>query len=587
MSTGTKQRSVEAVVPADAPARGRRASRCAGRSRRRRSPQVDPFLLLDHMGPVDLGPGEAKGAPDHPHRGFETVTYMLDGAMEHEDSAGHAGRIGPGDVQWMTAGSGVIHSEMPAEDIRRDGGRLHGFQVWVNLPAKDKMIEAALPGVHRRPDPRGRASTTASRVRVIAGKVDGVQRRGRDAHAGDVPARHRCRRARASSRRVPASQNAMVVRHQRRRAKASSSVFAHDGDDGRGRERRTRREPRELLLLAGEPLREPVARYGPFVMTTKAEIGEADRRLPGRPLRRHRAVARAPRLRSARHGGADDDGAGRGVAVPGGAALARRAARGSRTSTTAGCSRSTSTATVETIVEVPECPSGLGWLPDGRMLVVSMHDRKLLRLDPGRAHRGRRPRRRSRPGTATTWSSTPRAAPTSATSASTSTAAATPVADRDRCGSIPTARCASRPTSIRFPNGTVITPDGATLIVGESYGGCLTAFDVDGRRRALEPAASGRSSHGAVPDGICLDAEGAIWSACPLTGRVLRVLEGGEVTDEVHVSRNGRVRVHARRRRPARRCSSAPPTRATPPQTGDRRGAIETCAVDVPGAGLP
>src|SRR6185295_18452123 len=96
----------------------------------------DPFLLLDEMGPVDLGPGEAKGAPDHPHRGFETVTYMLDGTMEHEDSAGHAGRIGPGDVQWMTAGAGVIHAEMPIEEIRRDGGRLHGFQVWVNLPKK-------------------------------------------------------------------------------------------------------------------------------------------------------------------------------------------------------------------------------------------------------------------------------------------------------------------------------------------------------------------------------------------------------------------------------------------------------------------
>ena len=111
------QRSVEAVIPAIRQLEGggfevRRPFPTAS------LPQVDPFLLLDHMGPVALGPGEAKGAPDHPHRGFETVTYMIEGTMEHEDSAGHAGRIGPGDVQWMTAGAGVIHAEMPIEQIQ-------------------------------------------------------------------------------------------------------------------------------------------------------------------------------------------------------------------------------------------------------------------------------------------------------------------------------------------------------------------------------------------------------------------------------------------------------------------------------------
>src|SRR5215510_2404659 len=101
---------------------------------------VDPFLLLDEMGPADYGPGEAVGAPDHPHRGFETVTYMLDGEFEHEDSAGHRGTIAPGDVQWMTAGRGVIHSEMPSQRIREKGGRVHGFLVFVNLPTTEKMI---------------------------------------------------------------------------------------------------------------------------------------------------------------------------------------------------------------------------------------------------------------------------------------------------------------------------------------------------------------------------------------------------------------------------------------------------------------
>src|SRR4029453_15058208 len=100
----------------------------------------DPFLLLDEMGPMELGPGEAKGAPNHPHRGFETVTSLLSGDMEHKDSRGHAGRLKPGDVQWMTAGAGVIHSEMPAREFARDGGRLHGFQLWVNLPKRDKMM---------------------------------------------------------------------------------------------------------------------------------------------------------------------------------------------------------------------------------------------------------------------------------------------------------------------------------------------------------------------------------------------------------------------------------------------------------------
>ena len=101
----------------------------------------DPFLLLDEMGPMDVAPGEAKGAPDHPHRGFETVTYMLSGDMEHKDSSGHAGQLRSGDVQWMTAGAGVVHAEMPSAEFMRTGGRMHGFQLWVNLPQRDKMTK--------------------------------------------------------------------------------------------------------------------------------------------------------------------------------------------------------------------------------------------------------------------------------------------------------------------------------------------------------------------------------------------------------------------------------------------------------------
>src|SRR5213078_4240892 len=102
--------------------------------------EFDPFLLLDEMGPMDVAQGQAKGAPDHPHRGFETVTYLLSGEMAHKDSQGHAGKLSAGDVQWMTAGAGVVHSEMPSAEFQREGGTLHGFQLWVNLPQKNKMM---------------------------------------------------------------------------------------------------------------------------------------------------------------------------------------------------------------------------------------------------------------------------------------------------------------------------------------------------------------------------------------------------------------------------------------------------------------
>ena len=93
------------------------------------------------MGPIDIKPGISKGFPDHPHRGFETVTYLLEGKFEHKDSQGHTGTIGVGDVQWMTAGSGIIHSEMPEKEFSKSGGKLHGFQLWVNLPKKNKMMK--------------------------------------------------------------------------------------------------------------------------------------------------------------------------------------------------------------------------------------------------------------------------------------------------------------------------------------------------------------------------------------------------------------------------------------------------------------
>src|SRR5436853_3352035 len=129
--------------------------------------EFDPFLLLDEMGPMDLAPGEAKGAPDHPHRGFETVTYLLSGDMEHKDSRGHAGRLRAGDVQWMTAGAGVIHSEMPSREFARDGGYLHGFQLWVNLPKRDKMTKPRYQEISNSQIPKATSTDGLVMVSVI------------------------------------------------------------------------------------------------------------------------------------------------------------------------------------------------------------------------------------------------------------------------------------------------------------------------------------------------------------------------------------------------------------------------------------
>src|SRR5437867_11899761 len=136
---------------------------------------VDPFLLLDEMGPVDYGPGEAVGAADQPRRGLETITDMLEGEFEHEDSAGHRGVLRPGDVQWMTAGAGIVHSEMPSDRIREKGGRVHGFQIWVNLPAKLKMTRPRYQEVSAGKIPEARSADDRARVRVIAGEALGAR----------------------------------------------------------------------------------------------------------------------------------------------------------------------------------------------------------------------------------------------------------------------------------------------------------------------------------------------------------------------------------------------------------------------------
>jgi redox-sensitive bicupin YhaK (pirin superfamily) len=238
--------------------------------------QADPFLLLDEMGPVEFGPGEAVGAPDHPHRGFETVTYLLAGEMEHADSAGHRGRLGPGDVQWMTAGRGIVHSEMPSRVMQQQGGRMHGFQLWVNLPARDKMIAPRYQEIPRAAIPEAATPDGRALVHVIAGEA--LAAKAVIETQTPIGYLHWILSPGAFVEvPVPPDHAAFVyvfegtVRIGGREAEDGQLAVLGDGNtvqleaDARA----------QALLLSGVPLREPVARYGPFVMNTEREIVEA------------------------------------------------------------------------------------------------------------------------------------------------------------------------------------------------------------------------------------------------------------------------------------------------------------------------
>ena len=239
---------------------------------------IDPFLLLDEMGPQTYRPGEAKGAPDHPHRGFETVTYMLEGEFEHEDSTGNRGDLKSGDVQWMTAGAGIVHSEMPSQRILRDGGRVHGIQLWVNLPARAKMAVPGYQELKAAAIPVVDLPSGAGRLRIIAGRANGVQAQVNtqvpisyidiklEPGAGarielEAPLRTLLYPLAGSvllgSERLEHGALAMLSEEE-------SALMLQAGDNGF-----------HALLLQGQPLNEPVARYGPFVMNTRDEIIQA------------------------------------------------------------------------------------------------------------------------------------------------------------------------------------------------------------------------------------------------------------------------------------------------------------------------
>ncbi|NCF23117.1 MAG: quercetin 2,3-dioxygenase [Gammaproteobacteria bacterium] len=234
----------------------------------------DPFLLLDEFRSDDPGDYIA-GFPDHPHRGFETVTYMLAGAMKHGDNQGNTGLLGPGSVQWMTAGRGIVHSEMP----QQEDGLMWGFQLWVNLPAEQKMVEPRYQDIPASDIPETRVGDNVA-VRVIAGELNGV--RGPVAGIATEPFYFDVRCESKAELRLPAPEGHNVF------------VYPYAGEIalGRGGSASVGRgniallgpgnsvfvsceEPASFILVGGKPLKEPVARYGPFVMNTADEIRQA------------------------------------------------------------------------------------------------------------------------------------------------------------------------------------------------------------------------------------------------------------------------------------------------------------------------
>jgi redox-sensitive bicupin YhaK (pirin superfamily) len=244
-------------------------------------PRLDPFIHMDQMGEVDYGPGEPKGTPWHPHRGFETVTYIIDGTFRHQDSNGGGGLITDGDTQWMTAGGGILHIEAPPEELVVSGGLFHGFQLWVNLPARLKMTQPRYQDISAARVALLSSADGGALLRVIAGSFGeydgpGVTHTPISLVHATVSAGARVRlpwRADFNSLayvlsgqgsvgpdRSPVRMGQLAVF-----GAGEAITFAASGSSG----------SMDILLLGGKPIREPVAAYGPFVMNTRAELQQA------------------------------------------------------------------------------------------------------------------------------------------------------------------------------------------------------------------------------------------------------------------------------------------------------------------------
>ncbi|MGH3290063.1 MAG: pirin family protein, partial [Streptosporangiaceae bacterium] len=254
----------------------------------------DPFVHMDQMGEVDYGPGEPKGTAWHPHRGFETVTYIIDGTFQHQDSNGGGGLITNGDTQWMTAGGGILHIEAPPEELVMSGGLFHGFQLWVNLPAKLKMTQPRYQDIRAASVALLSSADGGALLRVIAGSFGGPSAGGSggvvppDQHSGPGVTH-------TPISLVHATVSAGARVRLPWRADFNSLAYVLAGSGTVGVEKRPVRMGQlavfgagdavtfaasasgdmDILLLGGAPIREPVAAYGPFVMNTQAELQQA------------------------------------------------------------------------------------------------------------------------------------------------------------------------------------------------------------------------------------------------------------------------------------------------------------------------
>ena len=246
---------------------------------------LDPFIHMDQMGEVEYAPGEPKGTPWHPHRGFETVTYMIDGTFQHQDSIGGGGLITNGDTQWMTAGGGILHIEAPPEELVASGGLFHGIQLWVNLPKADKMIAPRYQDIGSSHVALLTSPDGGALFRVIAGELGG--------HAG--PGSTHSPMAMVHATLSPGARveipwrsefNALVyvlggrgtVGDEGHAVDSGRLAVFGDGDSltiTAAAEQESRTPSLDVLILGGRPIREPVYAYGPFVMNTKEEVAQA------------------------------------------------------------------------------------------------------------------------------------------------------------------------------------------------------------------------------------------------------------------------------------------------------------------------
>ncbi len=247
--------------------------------------ELDPFVHLDQMGEVEYAPGEPKGTPWHPHRGFETVTYIIDGIFDHRDNNGGGGTISNGDTQWMTAGAGILHIETPPESLVMSGGLFHGFQLWVNLPAAKKWSPPAYQDLRATEVALLSSPDGGALVRIIAGAVDGHSGPGSTqtpitlVHATLQPgAELRLPWRKDYNALVYTMAGAGYAGEEGRPVKMGQLTVFGDGESivMRASDVQESRSPAmELFILGGEPIKEPVAWMGPFVMNTKAEVLQA------------------------------------------------------------------------------------------------------------------------------------------------------------------------------------------------------------------------------------------------------------------------------------------------------------------------